>query len=59
MKLRPECPVELGVQRYKITPDESVQTGIFSCFLLLLSCFSSTCRQTREDSTGNVSEDRL
>ena len=33
--------------------------GIFSCFLLLLPCFSSTCRQTNEDNTGNVSEECL
>ena len=35
-------------------------TLVFSCFfLLLLPCFSSTCYQTNEDNTGNVSEDSL
>ena len=32
---------------------------IFSCVLLLLPCFSSTCRQTNDDNTRNVSEDCL
>ena len=57
MRLRPEWPWR--ARKYKITPDESVQYGIFSCFLLLLPCFSSTCRQTNDDNTRNVSEDRL
>ena len=34
-------------------------TGIFSCFLLLLPCFSSIFRQTNDDNTRSVSEDCL
>ena len=34
-------------------------TGIFSCSLLLLPWFSSTCRQTNDDNTRNVLEDCL
>ena len=57
IRLRPEWPWR--ARRYTIIPEESLQYGIFSCFLLLLPCSSSTCRQTNEDSTGNVSEDSL
>ena len=32
---------------------------IYFCFLLLLPCFSSICRQTNDDNTRNVSEDCL
>ena len=34
-------------------------TGLFSCFLLLLPCFSSTCRQTNDDKTQNDPDDCL
>ena len=34
-------------------------TGIFSCFLLLLPWFSSTCRQTNDENSRNVLEDCL
>ena len=32
---------------------------MFSCFVLLLPCFSSTCYQTNEGDTGNISVDFL
>ena len=48
---------ELGGTRLLLT--NQYNTGIFSCFLLLLPCFSSTCCQTNEDNTGNVSENDL
>ena len=34
-------------------------TEIFSCFLLLLPCMLSTCYQTNEGNTGNISDDFL
>ena len=57
MRLRLEWPWK--ARRYKIALDESAQYWYFSCFLLLLPCFSSTYRQTNDDNTRNVSEDCL
>ena len=56
MRLRPEWPWR--ARRYKIAPGEVVQYWyLFFVFLLLLPCFSSTFRQTNDDSTRNVFED--
>ena len=55
IRVRPEWPWR--ARRYKIILEQSVQ--YWYLFLFLLPCFSSTCRQTNEDNTGNVSEDYL
>ena len=56
MRLHPECPWR--ARRCTIFLKNQYNTGIFSYFLLLLlPCFSSTCYQTNEGSTRNISED--
>ena len=55
MRLRLERPSK--ARRYNNSPEELLQH--WSTFLLLLSCFSSTCRQTNDDNTRNNSKDDL
>ena len=48
---------ELGGKEFLLKDRYNIE--IFSCFLLLLRCCSSTFRQTNNDNTRNGSEDDL
>ena len=51
---------ELGGKEFLLKNQyNQCNTVIFSCFLLLLPCCSSTCRQTNDDKTQNDPEDNL